>query len=105
MAVENPGRSDHAGSCRACGAPMIWAKMPSGRANPLNADQVPPEVGKGVIAFNPDTGHGMPVTFSVIDRCAAWAEAGITFHTSHWSSCPEAHRFRVGPENQTELAV
>lgn len=80
--------------CRACGAPMIWARMPSGRLNPLNVDQVQPEPGKGVVAFNPSTGRGVPVINANIDDCARWAERGVTFHTSHFSDCPERGRFQ-----------
>lgn len=86
--------SGHAGTCRACGAPMLWARMPSGRLNPLNVEQVTPEVGKGVTAFNPQTGHGFPITFACIEDCARWAEQGVTFHTSHFATCPEHARFK-----------
>lgn len=88
---EHPGIH---GTCRACNAPMLWAIMPSGRRNPLNTAEVEPEVGKGVTAFNPRTGHGIPVTIAVIDDCPRWAEQGVTFHTSHFSDCPERGRFR-----------
>lgn len=83
------------GVCRACGAAMLWAKMPSGRSNPLNAAEVPAEVGKGVIAFNPATGKGLPVTYAVIGDCERWAEQhGVSFHTSHFSDCPKRGQFR-----------
>lgn len=94
----------HDGICRACGAPMLWARMPSGRLNPLNVAEVEPEVGKGVTAFNPDTGNGVPVTFAVIGSCPGWAAAGVTFHTSHFSDCPERQRFRKD-EKQTEMVA
>lgn len=85
------------GTCRACGARMLWAIMPSGRANPLNAEEVPAELGKGIIALNPRTGHGMPVTYAVIENCPAWSEAGISFHTSHFATCPERRQFKREP--------
>lgn len=86
------------GTCRACGVAMLWARMPSGRPNPLNVAEVMPEVGKGVIAFNPDTGRGMPVTDAVIGSCPGWAAQGVTFHTSHFSDCPKRERFRKPAE-------
>ncbi len=93
------------GICRACGAPMLWATMPSGRANPLNVDEVEPEASKGVVAFNPRTGHAVPVTYAEIEHCADWAEQGVTFHTSHFSDCPARERFKrpaEEPPNQEE---
>lgn len=82
------------GICRACGAPMLWAPMPSGAHNPLNVEQVAAEVGKGVIAYNPATGRGIPITIAVIDRCEGWAAHGVTFHVSHFADCPQRSRFR-----------
>lgn len=75
--------------------------MPSGRANPLNTETVTPEVGKGVIAYNPKTGKGLPVTYAVIHDCERWAAQGVTFHTSHFATCPERERFKRPTANPT----
>jgi hypothetical protein len=85
------------GKCRACGAQMIWARMPSGKLNPLNVEQVEPAAGKGVVAFNPRTGRAVPVIAANLDDCARWGEHGATFHTSHFSDCPNRGQFRRPP--------
>jgi hypothetical protein len=82
------------GTCRACGAPMLWAQMPSGRLNPLDPDPVDAEVGKGVVAYNPNTGHALPVNNANIGDCPRWAARGASFHVSHFATCPERDRFR-----------
>ena len=93
------------GSCRACGASMLWARMPSGRLNPLNVDEVQPEPGAGVVAFNPATGNGVPVINANAHDCPRWAEHGATFHTSHFATCPERGRFKRDPQPNPEGAV
>lgn len=80
--------------CRACHALVIWAKMPSGKQNPLDVAEVIPEPGRGVVAFNPSTGGGMPVTKDNFEKIDFWRRAGATFHVSHFSTCPQRHRFK-----------
>jgi hypothetical protein len=95
---------DANGVCRACKKPMIWAKMPSGRSNPLNVEEVA-EFAKldgdklaplpGITAYNRVSGNGMPITYSNIDAAVLWAESEhVTFHTSHFSDCPERQKFK-----------
>ena len=86
--------ADYIGPCRACGAQMIWAKMGSGKLNPLDAAMVEPEAKKGIIAFNPRTGAGCAVTLKNIEECGAWARKGASFHVSHFATCSERQRFR-----------
>jgi hypothetical protein len=80
--------------CGACKAPIQWAKMGSGKMNPLDVEQVPAEAKKGVIAFNPRTGAGSSVTVKNLADCAMWREKGATFHISHFATCPKAQRFK-----------
>jgi len=80
--------------CRACPAEIIWATMPSGAYNPLDAGEVPCEVGKGVVAYNPATGGGVMVSARNIMQCYGWAQRGVTFHLSHFATCPERQKFK-----------
>lgn len=74
---------------------MIWATMPSGRANPLNVEEVKPEAGKGVVAYNPATGGGIPVIgANVPGDVERWAAAGATYHASHFATCPRRGEFK-----------
>lgn len=79
---------------------MIWARMPSGKANPLNVAHTDPTRGNGmaaprVIAYNPETQGGMPVTGTNLQQMLRWeGEGRVTFHTSHFSDCPERGRFK-----------
>lgn len=86
------------GPCRACKTLMLWVLMPSGKLNPLDVGEVTPQSRKGVIAFNPATGGGRPVTVANEAECAALAEKGVTFHLSHFATCPERQRFKRGKE-------
>ena len=79
--------------CRACDARMLWATMPSGAHNPLDVEQVVPQVGMGVVAYNPKTGNAQMVTAANILETAKWADGGVTFHLSHFATCPERERF------------
>jgi hypothetical protein len=80
---------DRKSYCRACPAEILWCTMPGGARNPLDvADTWPPLVGKGIVAYNPATRNGMMVTAENIERAEAWAQKGVTFHVSHWATCP-----------------
>ncbi len=61
--------------CRACNAPIVWAKSAAtGRAIPLERDSVPEaDRHKPILTFDPGAGH-----------------------ITHFSSCPDADRFRKG---------
>lgn len=60
--------------CRSCGAPIVWAKSATGKSIPLERDSVPElDRHKAVIAFDPAAGH-----------------------IAHFSSCPDAGKFRKG---------
>lgn len=88
--------------CRACPAMMRGAEMPSGSVNPLDLDEIPLDVvlegAKGIVAYNPANGHGISITKKVraesADCLPVWAEKGVTFHVSHFATCPERKRFK-----------
>lgn len=61
------------GTCRTCGAAVIWITTPSGRPMPLEA--------KGETMYLP----GPPAK-------------AVTAHRSHFSSCPQAKDWRKPPE-------
>jgi hypothetical protein len=89
--------TDDRGTCRSCGASMVWAKMGSGKPNPLDLETVD-QLGVGTVAYNPATGSGRALTRDDIDsgRAATWGERGVTFHLSHFATCPNARRHKGG---------
>lgn len=64
------------GTCRTCGAAVIWITTPAGRPMPLEA--------KGETMYLP----GPPAK-------------AVTAHRSHFSSCPQAKDWRKPPEPPT----
>lgn len=80
-------------SCRGCPAEIVWAKMPSGKLNPLNVEEVAPAAAGGVIAYNAETGGGMPLSADNAGQWEAWRQAGATFHTSHFATCVARQKF------------
>jgi hypothetical protein len=109
-------------SCRACPAEVIWAKMVDGTgepkmkvkkdgssapiSNPLDPpmdDAVSDElltslesaIAAHAVMFSPKTGNGMMLATDTYERARRWwAERRVTFHTSHFSSCPARAQFR-----------
>lgn len=93
------------GTCRACKAPMLWAKMPSGKRNPLDVEPVA-EIAQlndadrllpvpGLTAYNPETEGGMPITTANLGQMLRWVEEGrVSAHVSHFATCPERDRFK-----------
>ncbi len=68
--------------CSACGAPIIWAKHEkSGKPNPIDADPCP----DGNVLLRGDFYMLVPKAERV-----DWPK----LHKSHFSTCPEAQRFR-----------
>lgn len=81
--------------CAVCPAEIIWAEMPSGSMMPLDVEQVAPDVAKGVVAFNPRRETATMLSRENIDQAAKWASLGVTFHRSHFSSCPARDHFKA----------
>jgi hypothetical protein len=72
------------GTCRACGAPMLWVEMlKSGKKNPL--DPVPVKHGNIIIV-----GDGKAEAVSKNEPAAP----GELLYVSHYVTCPEAKKFR-----------
>lgn len=73
-------------SCRSCGAPILWAEMPSGRMNCFDVEPDP----SGLWAIDDTT---PTPTAAKIERTAGSGEDGFT---SHFATCPNAdsHRSR-----------
>jgi hypothetical protein len=67
------------GTCRSCGAPVIWAKKADGKATPLDA--VSPSDGNIRIDKN---------GFAVVGK------KGTGPYQSHFASCPQAEQWRSG---------
>jgi len=76
--------------------PMRWCKMPSGKMNPLNLEEVDVSV-KGCVAFSRDSESGVVVRD--IDRedlaqLQRWAAEGRSFHLSHFATCEHRQEHR-----------
>lgn len=63
------------GTCRSCGAALVWAELTSGRKHPFNAPLEPPEAQRQV---KDDKGR------------TAWAIDGAH---SHFATCPDAKQW------------
>lgn len=84
-------------TCRSCSAPIIWAVVAqSGRRIPLDADEVPPK--PPVAAYNPESGRCRILTANDVAHVDVWAAHGVTYHKTHFATCPQADRWRVTPE-------
>ncbi|HMI85960.1 MAG TPA: hypothetical protein VK550_17805 [Polyangiaceae bacterium] len=70
--------------CRSCGARIVWAKTPAGKAMPLDADPVT----DGNIVLEEDNAGAIAHV-----RSAAFGGVGV-FHKSHFATCPNAARHR-----------
>ena len=68
-------------TCRSCGDPVVWVKMASGKANPLDPDPTP----NGNIIVD-DKGNGRVQT--------QYDQPGARY-VSHFSTCPFAKQHRV----------
>lgn len=68
-------------TCRSCGAQILWANTPKGKAIPLDAVQVPH---KGNVRVNGRRGR----------RVAIFVEAGQGNYQAHFATCPDADAHR-----------
>lgn len=80
--------------CRSCGASIIWLRMASGKAMPIDAEPAP----GGNIRVH-DNGSG-----EVVSKDVAARSTGL--HLSHHATCPRAteHRLHHKPR-QKDLFV
>lgn len=73
-------------ACRSCGAPIIWARTPSGRTIPI--DRQPTDDGNVRVTYDGHKAHaqvvGKPDLFT----------ADEPRHTSHFATCPNADQHR-----------
>ena len=77
-------------TCKACGAPILWIKTPTGKNMPVDAKPVIvwPN-GNAQTTFM--TGSGKIVRG---DRTEYPAEGTCEGYIVHWSTCPAADKFR-----------
>jgi hypothetical protein len=68
--------SKGAGTCRACGAPIVWAELTSGKRHPFNAPLTVAGIQPGM--FDERT----------VERVENREQ------TSHFATCPQASAFR-----------
>jgi hypothetical protein len=82
-------------ACKGCKAEIVWAVMAdTGSKHPLDA-QPPLDVPQvGHVAFNPKTEGAVLVNADNLLEAVRWEEHGVTFHTSHFATCPESDKFR-----------
>lgn len=76
--------------CRSCGAAIVWAVLPSGKAVPLDAQ---PVVGGNVAAYRDHTGTLQARVLKAGEEPAAVEHRGV----SHFATCPNAHEHRRRP--------
>lgn len=82
--------------CRTCGAPIVWAVLPSGRRMPVDRDPSP----AGQIRLETDgetdgETDRRAVVLNAADASAA-RHAGEALYLSHFATCPDADGHRHG---------
>jgi len=79
--------------CRSCGASIIWAPVAAtGGLMPLDV-QTELAPAEKLVAFNQDT--GLCRVLKRADMHDAWhADPHVTFHQSHFATCPESAKWR-----------
>ena len=79
--------------CKACGAEIVWIKTPKGKFIPCNEGMVPYKASKnGGEVVVTDKGQ---VVFCFLDFEGQPTGLG---RTTHWATCPEAHKFKKEKE-------
>lgn len=73
-------------NCRSCGAAIIWATMPSGKKNPLDAE--PSLIGNVRLG---DGGTAAPLRDAEILKAR---EDGEALYISHFATCQNAAQHR-----------
>lgn len=73
-------------TCRTCGAEIVWARMPSGKMCPFDAEETP----AGGWDLIDDRGE---VLAQRLTRVAGSGEPG---YLSHFATCPQATEHRRG---------
>jgi hypothetical protein len=86
-------------ACRACKAPITWCKLANTtgkpeKAHPLDAAPVP-EPALKLIAYHEASGRGKVITNAVLDDPPWTGRFDITFHASHFATCPFSKAFRT----------
>ena len=77
--------------CRGCGREIIWIRTPGGKAMPCDPEQVmywAREKGQKKIV----TPNGEVISCTLTGNAEKATGLG---YISHWSTCPEAGRFRM----------
>lgn len=81
-------------TCRRCPARLLWARMESGKRNPLDLSPVPLEDvladHRGIVAYDPYQATGTSLNKANRDLITEWAAQGIRFHRSHFATCQAA---------------
>ena len=73
--------------CKACGAPIIWIKLQSGKSMPCDAMPIHFQPYGGYLKLISDDGI-------VFNNCAACDESELVGYMSHFATCPAAGQFR-----------
>jgi hypothetical protein len=89
--VERPGlnqKGSNMGTCRSCGAQVIWAKTPAGKNCPYDV----------AVTGDRPGGPGTKVVpvYSILNGKAERCKAGEEGHASHFSTCPNANQHSGG---------
>lgn len=80
------------GKCRGCGARIVWIKTIGGKAMPCDADPVAYKEKAGAPGkIVTPSGEVLSCDLDVLSK-----EATGIGYVSHFSTCPQAQRFRRG---------
>jgi len=83
-----------AARCGSCKREIVWTVMrDSGRRMPIDAQTIDTPRAR-LTAYNPATGMSVVLTADNVAHAEAWARRGVTFHESHFATCPDAAQHR-----------
>lgn len=84
-----------AGTCRSCGAAVIWAPVAAtGGLMPLDVQTELAPSAK-LIAYNDETGLCRVLKQADVREALLHAGPNVSFHRSHFATCPQAERWRT----------
>ena len=84
------------GTCRGCGASIVWITTPKGKSMPCDAKAVYYKMcakGKDKIV----TPNGVIISCNIVSEAETADGVG---YVPHWSSCPNADNFRKKKEKE-----
>jgi hypothetical protein len=89
------------GTCRGCGAEMLWVEMiGTGKRNPLNPKPDPERGDILVVAGSGSRRLGLSVAKLTKEAREEAKESGAQLYLSHFATCPDRGKFKRGKKRE-----